>query len=167
VLDRGETKSGRPDERRVARDLDAAIEAYLLLHRPVLAATNKRSGIEALDPHVPNADPPNAQARCADPLAHIAGPLWLSSNSGEAMSYCAVERAITETTRLTLGVAVSPHLFRSCAATAIYTHAGDNPNLASAVLQHIDRRVTEEHYNRASSAQAARQYAEILKSSSA
>jgi integrase len=83
------------------------------------------------------------------------------------MSYCAVERAITETTRLTLGVAVSPHLFRSCAATAIYTHAGDNPNLASAVLQHIDRRVTEEHYNRASSIQAARQYAEILKSSSA
>jgi hypothetical protein len=50
------------------------------------------------------------------------------------MSYSAVERAITETARTTLGVAVSPHLFRSCAATAIYTNAGDNPNLASAVL---------------------------------
>ena len=66
--------------------------------------------------------------------------------------------------RLALGVAVNPHLFRVCAATAIYTHAGDNPNLASGVLQHIDRRVTEEHYNRATSISAARQYAEIVKS---
>ena len=168
VLDRRETKSGRPDERRAPRDLDAAIEAYLVVHRPVLAATNKKIGIENRNPHDPTADPPNAKTHCDDPLAKIAGPLWPSSNSGERMSYySAVERAITETTRLTLGVAVSPHLFRSCAATAIYAHAGDNPNLASAVLQHIDRRVTEEHYNRASSAQAARQYAEILKSARA
>ncbi len=104
------------------------------------------------------------RVRRDDPLANITGPLWLSSNSGTRMSYSAVERGITDTTRATLGVAISPHLFRSCAATAIYTHAGDNPNLASAVLQHTDRRVTEEHYNRASSAQATRQYAEILKS---
>jgi hypothetical protein len=72
--------------------------------------------------------------------------------------------SITETTRLALGVAVSPHLIRACAATAIYTYAGDNPNLASGVLQHIDRRVTEEHYNRATSISAVRQYAEIVKS---
>jgi integrase len=167
VLDRSDTKSGRPDERPVPRDLDAAIEAYLLVHRLVLAAANKRSDIESLDPKGRPADPPNAKARCDDPLANITGPLWLSSNTGERMSYSAVERTITETTRLTLGVAVSPHLFRSCAATAISTNAGDNPNLASAVLQHTDRRVTEEHYNRASSAQAARQYAEILKSTRA
>jgi integrase len=64
---------------------------------------------------------------------------------------------------LTLGVALSPHLFRSCAATAIYTNAGDNPNIASAVPQHTDRRVTEEHYNHASSAEAMQQYVEILK----
>jgi integrase len=167
VLDREETKSGRPDERHAPRDLDAAIEAYLLIHRPVLAAVNKKSSGEPLDSQGRIADPPNAKARCDDPLADITGPLWLSSNTGERMSYSAVERVITETTRMTLGVAVSPHLFRSCAATAIYAHAGDNPNLASAVLQHIDRRVTEEHYNRASSAQAVRQYVEILKSISA
>jgi integrase len=100
-------------------------------------------------------------------LANIQGPVWLSSNTGERMSYSAVERAITETSRLTLGVAVSPHLFPPCAATAIYTNAGDNPNLASVVLQHTDPRVTEQHYNRASSAQAARQYAEILKNTRA
>jgi integrase len=167
VLDRSDTKSGRPDERRAPRDLDAAIEAYLIVHRPILAATKEGSAIEALGSQDRLADPPNAKARSNDPLANIKGPLWLSSNSGERMSYSAVERAITENTRLTLGVAVSPHIFRSCAATAIYTNAGDNPNLASAVLQHIDRTVTEEHYNRASSAQAARQYAEILKRISA
>jgi integrase len=168
VLDRKDTKSRRPDERRAPRDLDAAIESYVLVHRSILAATKEGSRIKAVDSQDRLVDVPhNAKPSSDNPLANIAGPLWLSSNSGERMSYSAVERAITETTRLTLGVAVSPHLFRSCAATAIYANAGDNPNLASAVLQHTDRRVTEEHYNRASSAQAARQYAEILKSSSA
>jgi integrase len=164
VLDRKDTKSRRPDERRVPGDLDAAIEAYLFVHRPVLAAAKTRGNVETVDPQDRVASPPNTPASCADPLADITGPLWLSSNTGQRMSYSAVEWAITETTRLALGVAVSPHLFRACAATAIYTHAGDNPNLASGVLQHIDRRVTEEHYNRATSISAARQYAEIVKS---
>ena len=164
VLDRNETKSSRPDERPIPPDLNAAIESYLLLHRPVLVAASKRSDSESLDSQDRRPDSPNAKTRCDDPLANIAGPLWLSSKTGARMSYSAVERAVTETTRLTLGVGVSPHLFRSCAATAIYTHAGDNRNLASGVLQHIDQRVTEEHYNRASSVSAARQYAEMLKS---
>jgi hypothetical protein len=30
-------------------------------------------------------------------------------------------------------------------------------------LQHLDRRITEDHYNRATSISAARQYAEIVK----
>jgi integrase len=164
VLDRKDTKSGRPDERRVPRDLDDAIEAYLLIHRPVLAAAKTRGSVGTSDPQDFHAGLPNTAASCVDPPANIAGPLWLSSNTGQRMTYSAVERSLTETTRLTLGVAVSPHLFRACAATAIYTHAGDNPNLASGVLQHIDRRVTEEHYNRATSISAARQYAEIVKS---
>ena len=164
VLDRKDTKSRRPDERRVPRDLDAAIEAYLLIHRPVLAAANTKACVEPLDPQDRVATPPNSPTSCADLLASITGPLWLSSNTGQCMTYSAVEHAITETTRLTLGVAVSPHLVRTCAATAIYTHAGDNPNLASGVLQHTDPKVTEEHYNRATSISAARQYAEIVKS---
>ena len=167
VLDRKDTKSHRPDERRVPRDLDAAIEAYLLIHRPVLAAANTKACVEPLDPQDRVATPTNSATSCADTLANIVGPLWLASNTGWGMTYSAVEHSITETTRLALGVAVNPHLFRVCAATAIYTHAGHNPNLASGVLQHIDRRVTEEHYNRATSISAARQYAEIVKSSRA
>jgi integrase len=167
VLDRKDTKSRRPDERRVPRDLDDAIEAYLLIHRPVLSTAKTRGRVETSDPQDRFARLPSTPASSADPLANIAGPLWLTSNTGQGMTYSAVERIITETTRLTLGVAVSPHLFRACAATAIYTHAGDNPNLASGVLQHIDRRVTEKHYNRATSISAARQYAEIVKSTRA
>ena len=124
VLDRNETKSGRLDERRAPRDLAAAIEAYLLVHRPVLAGANKRSSCEPLDTQGGMAHAPNDPARCDDPLAKIARPLRLSSNSGTLVSYSAVERVITETTRLTLGVAISPHLFRSCAATrSILTRA--------------------------------------------
>jgi hypothetical protein len=140
VLDRKDTKSRRPDERRVPRDLDAAIEAHLLVHRPVLAAANTRTSVESLDSKHRLVSSQNTRA--VDPLANISGSLWLSSNTGQRMTYSAVEHSITETTRLALGVAVSPHLIRACAATAIYTHAGDNPNLASGVLQHIDRRVT-------------------------
>lgn len=110
---------------------DDAIEAYLLIHRPVLAADKTRGSVGTSDPQDFHAGLPNTAASCVDPPANIVGPLWLSSNTGQRMTYSAVERSLTETTRLTLGVAVSPHLFRACAATAIYTHAGDNPNLAS------------------------------------
>ncbi|WGJ15980.1 site-specific integrase [Methylocapsa sp. D3K7] len=167
VLDRKVTKSGRPDERRVPRDLDAAIETYLLLYRAVLAATKTKGGVETFGSQACLVRQANTPGSGVDPLANIAGPLWLTSNGGRRMTYSAVERSLTETTCLTLGVAVSPHLFRTCAATAIYTHAGDNLNLASGVLQHIDRRVTEEHYNRATSISAARQYAEIVKNTRA
>ncbi|WPP04214.1 site-specific integrase [Methylocella tundrae] len=163
VLDRKHTKSGRPDERRVPRDLDAAIASYLLIHRPVLRAVEGRTrGAMSDIEHLP-ANRQDPAVTSAETLDAVSGPLWLSSNSGARMSYSGVELTITATTLLTLGVEVGPHLFRASAATAIYTYAGDNPNLASAVLQHVDRRVTEEHYNHATSTSAARQYAEIVK----
>jgi site-specific recombinase XerD len=71
------------------------------------------------------------------------------------MSYAGVERVITETTRSTVGVAVSPHLFRTAIASSAAIHGGANPNLASALLHHTDSSVTEAHYNRASSLSAA------------
>ena len=50
-----------------------------------------------------------------------------------------------------LGVDVSPHLFRTAAASTAAAYGGNTPHLASAVFHHTDPRVTEEHYNRASS----------------
>jgi integrase len=78
------------------------------------------------------------------------------------MTYDGVARAITETTRSTVGVAVSPHLFRTSIASSAAIHGGANPHLASALLHHTDDRVTEAHYNRASSLSAAKSLREII-----
>jgi hypothetical protein len=57
-------------------------------------------------------------------------------------------------------VDVSP-LFRTAAASTSTIYGGDTPHLASALLQHKDPRVTEEHYNRAISMSAVLDYAGI------
>jgi hypothetical protein len=53
-------------------------------------------------------------------------------------------------------VDVSPHLFRTAAASTAAAYGGKTPYLASALLNHTDPRVTEEHYNRASSVSASK-----------
>jgi integrase len=69
---------------------------------------------------------------------------------------------ISKITYRTLGVDVSPHLFRTAAATTAAMYGGSTPYLASAVLGHTDPRVTQEDYNRASSIEAAKIYAAII-----
>jgi integrase len=71
---------------------------------------------------------------------------------------------ISKITVETIGVDVSPHLFRTAAASTAAAYGANTPHLASAVLQHTDPRVTEEHYNRASSVSASKIYAEIINS---
>ncbi|WP_040674960.1 site-specific integrase [Nitrobacter sp. Nb-311A] len=125
ILGAGETKEKRPDERCLDDMLVPSLEKYLSTNRDVLA--QKRDS--------------NA--------------LWLSSADGQPMTYSAVADAIKKTTLTAIGVGVSSHMFRTAAASSAAVHAGHNPNLASALLHHRDRRVTEEHYNRASSLSAA------------
>jgi site-specific recombinase XerD len=133
VLSAAETKEGRPDERCVDDLLKQTLDRYLRKYRPVLAA-----------------------------LDQSATALWLSSNNGASMSYAGVERVITEATRTTVGVAVSPHLFRTAIASSAAIHGGANPYLASALLHHTDYRVTEEHYTRASSISAGESLRSII-----
>jgi integrase len=127
VLSASETKENRPDERRIDDLLQPALDRYLKEYRPLLVGADQ-STIAAL---------------------------WLSSNDGNPMTYDGVARAITDTTRSTVGVAVSPHLFRTAIASSAAIHGGANPHLASALLHHTDHGVTEAHYNRASSISAA------------
>jgi integrase len=68
---------------------------------------------------------------------------------------------ISKITLETIGVDVSPHLFRTAAASTAAAYGGKTPHLASALLNHRDPRVTEEHYNRAGSVSASNAYAEI------
>ena len=134
VLSASETKEGRPDERRVDDLLVPALGRYLTKYRPVLVGEDQ-SAVAAL---------------------------WLSSNDGAPMTYDGVARAVTETTRSTVGVAVSPHLFRTSIASSAAMHGGANPHLASGLLHHTDHRVTEEHYNRASSISAGESLRNII-----
>ena len=134
VLSALETKEKRPDERPVDKCLIRWIDRYLNIHRPVLARTD------------------------AAPTA-----LWLSSNDGSVMTYSAAGRIISKTTLATVGVDVSPHLFRTAGASTAAVHAGSTPHLASALLHHTDPAVTEKHYNRASSLSAAQRYAAFIR----
>jgi integrase len=129
------TKSRRPDERRVPALLIRFIELYLNQSRPLLLKSSP---------------PTNA--------------LWISSTTGGRQTTKNLGTLISKITLETIGVDVSPHLFRTAAASTAAAYGGNTPHLASAVLNHTDPRVTEEHYNRATSMGAGRIYAEIISS---
>ena len=131
---RGGSPPGDPTNGGALTFLGPTVDAYLERYRPVLARTG-----------------------------HLATALWLSANDGTSMSYDGVEHTISKTTQSTIGVNVSPHLFRTSAASTSAIYAGATPQLGSAVLSHRDPPVTEEHYNRASSFSAARAYADIIR----
>jgi site-specific recombinase XerD len=132
ILSAAETKENRADERRVDEMLVPFVDRYLNLYRPVLV----RPG-----------SPPSA--------------LWLSSRHGTRLTEKYIARLIGATTLSTVGVRVSPHLFRTAAASGAAVYGGDNPHLGSAVLHHADPRATE-HYNRASGLSAAESFRQIV-----
>jgi integrase len=127
------TKSRRPDERRVPPVLNQWIELYLNQSRPVLIG--------------------------ARPATNA---LWISSQTGKAFTRKNLGTLISKITRETIGVDVSPHLFRTAAASTAVAYGGGIPHLASAILNHTDPRVTEDHYQRVSSATAAQIFAGMI-----
>jgi integrase len=134
ILPSSHTKSRRPDERRVPKRVNWAIEAYLNQWRPVLIGSEPASN-----------------------------RLWISSTTGRPLTYKNLGTLISKITRETLGIDVSPHLFRTAAASTAAIYGGDTPGLGSAILNHTHRQVTDKDYNRASSMQASGVYAEITK----
>jgi site-specific recombinase XerD len=125
---------GGPEERPVAEWLESFVYLYLNEARPAL-----------LDPSMPPTD-----------------ALWISSETRGPMAECTVGSLITQITRETIGIGISPHLFRTADATTAAVSAGDMPHLASALLGHTHPRVTEEHYNRASSLHAVSRFADAI-----
>jgi site-specific recombinase XerD len=90
--------------------------------------------------------------------------LWVSSTTGGQMTTKNLGTLISKLTRETIGVDVSPHLFWTAGASTAAIYGGSRPHLASALLNHRDPRVTEEHYNRATSISAGEEYAIITRS---
>ena len=134
VLSASETKEKRADERPINELLTPVIDRYVGQHRPVLARSDT-----------------------------AASALWLSANDGAPLTDKQVGRVIRRTTLSSVGVPVSPHLFRTSAASSVAAHAGENPYLASAVLHHTHPSLTNQHYNRATCMSAAEHFRQIVR----
>ena len=65
-------------------------------------------------------------------------------------------------TEQTIGIGISPHLFRTAGATTAADGAPEMPHLATALLVHTHPRIAEDHYIRANSLSAANEYASIV-----
>jgi integrase len=128
------TKMRKPEERPVADWMNPYIELYLTEATTVLLGRSRQNG----------------------------RALWLSSRTNGPMTPADLGSLISRITLKTIGVNVSPRMFRTSCATTVADSAGDRPHLASALLAHSDPRITEEHYNRASSLNVANEYAEII-----
>jgi integrase len=150
VLGRKETKAKRPDTRAVEDLLQRAIALYLTWARPRLmrGPDDPTIGTDATD-----------RSSTADSC--FSGPLWIGQY-GEQLSYSSIDKRIRETTLATLGVALSAHDFRRCAAVTVRFHAGSEPHLASGLLQHIHPQLVDENYNLASSMAAALRFGDMI-----
>jgi integrase len=146
VLGRRDTKSRAPDERPVPKYLNQAIAIYLTYARPILLGGHEFMIGDAED------------GGCRFP--ELTGALWIGER-GEPLGYSAVEQVIMKTTRQTIGRALSPHDFRRNGATTARFRAGNEPHLASGLLHHRDRKVTE-NYNLASSFEGAQRFSDIV-----
>src|SRR6478672_1028762 len=134
LLSAAETKEKRADERRINMLLVPFIDRYRDQYRPMLVWPDSPSSA-----------------------------LWLSSRHGGRITEKYVATLIGATTLSTVGVKVSPHLFRTSAASAAAIYGGENPYLGSAVLHNADPRVTLEHYNRATSLTAAERFRQLIR----
>jgi integrase len=73
-----------------------------------------------------------------------------------------VGKLITQVTEETLGIAISPHLFRTAGATTASDAQSDMPYFASALLGHIHPRIADEHYKWNSSLNVQKDYAQLI-----
>jgi len=134
TLPYGSTKTEDADQRPVPDYLNDAVKLYLTESRPVLIGS--RPGTNSL---------------------------WISSRTGRRYTTKNLGTRISKITLETVGIDVSPHLFRTAAATTSACYGTDVAYLASAVLGHTDPHLTEEHYIRTTTLNAAKDYAAILR----
>ncbi len=128
------TKTGSVEERPVPDFLNRAIDLYLREARPVLIGSHPSTN-----------------------------SLWISSRTGQRYTTKNLGTLISKITLQTMGVDVSPHLFRTAAATTAAMYGGDNSHLASTLLGHSDQRVTYENYVRATTVNAAKEFGAIVR----
>lgn len=126
----------RPEERPVATWLSPYIELYLNEARPILLTGSEDKETQAL---------------------------WISSKTRSPMTKRKVGSLITQITRETVGIAISPHLFRTADATTAADAISDMPYFASALLGHSNPRITDD-YKRNSGLNVQNDYAQVIRS---
>ncbi len=129
----GSTKNRRWIEKRIPNAFNHAIGLYLKEARPILM---KSPGLD--------------------------NSLWISWRTGMRFTYKNLGALVSKITLRTLGVDVSPHLFRTAAASTAAVNIPGFPYLASALLGHADRRTGDEHYKRTTSLSAANIYGDLI-----
>jgi integrase len=78
------------------------------------------------------------------------------------MAVISIHNRFRGRTKAAFGVAVSPHLFRDSAATAIATDGPAHVRAIMPVLGHSRLATSETHYNHARSLDASRSYIDVL-----
>jgi len=129
----GSTKNKRWIEKRLPTSLNRIVELYLHQGRPILMKSPR---------------PDNW--------------LWISWRTGRRFTYKNLGTLISKITVRTLGVDVSPHLFRTAAASTAAVKLPGFPYLASALLSQADSRIADEHYKRTTSLNAANVYGNLV-----
>jgi integrase/recombinase XerD len=114
--------------------LEAALETYLAVHRPVLVARRGRW----------HEAPGNR--------------LWVSSD-GSPFTEMGIYDRITKLTRAAFGRSINPHLFRDAAATTVAIHDPVHVRVVAPLLGHRSFATTERHYIQARSLEAHREFA--------
>ena len=131
-----EMKNRRPLEGVLPAALVAPMTHYLLHHRPLLAARNRK----------PVGDRDSLDAT-----------LWLSKSGAPMLPNKLYERIVLLTEKQ-FGQPINPHLFRDVAATAIATRDPKHVRITANVLGHTRLSTSERYYNHARSLEAGQRY---------
>lgn len=131
LLEAEETKTRQPVEVPFPKYLVPALERYLAHYRPILAGSRYRGE-----------------------------RLWLTYGFTPQTPH-SLQLMIAKRTQTAFGIALSPHLFRDCAATSIAIHDPVHVRIAANILGHRSFATTQKHYNQAGSIQAGRELAAI------
>jgi len=133
VLDQVDLKSGQYWEATVPEPASSLLSHYVDVVRPMLMV----------------------------PGAQDAGRLWLTKH-GTAYTDGYMGVWIKQLTFRLMGRAISPHLFRDCAATTMALSSAKDARGIRALLGHASDRTAERHYNQASAMEAGRELQDII-----
>jgi site-specific recombinase XerD len=137
VIPGDETKTHAPIEVAWPESLVGALEHYLAVVRPALAARRRTSPIEAGD--------------------HV----WISAE-GRPLSEKRIHHAIELRTGQAFGKAINPHLVRDIAATTLAIESPVHVRAAAPLLGHASLSTTERYYQQATGLRAQRALSDVI-----